>query len=289
MHTIDAYYYYVNDSPIGNIVFYATDNQNAEDKFRRLVQRKLQSNSYINIDKYRIEKYPYNKLSHSDYQMITRLPEKIKSVTINILNDPASRNDQSGWYVLWQNNKVIAQDFFKDRVNAIKSFTNNSCLENDCEQYLLHKQYTVTGPFKSGVKMNIKPTKKSSEPTLFEIKNIIKEENNTIVKLLTEQKKYNMNYKISSGITFKHEDKDKIVATDKIKIIVSYPLEKDKAFEIKAKKFTLENVVNCVIKVYEKIYASPEKYKVYGHGIGDLYLESIQIQNDGTVTLNVGS
>lgn len=175
MHTINAYYYYVNDSPIGNIVFYATDDQNAEDKFRRLVARKLSSNSFINTDKYRIEKYPYNKLHHSDYQMITRLPERIKSVIINILNDPSSRNDQSGWYVLWQNKRVIAQDFFKDRIEAIKSFTNNSCLENDCEQYLLHKQYTVTGPFKSGVKMNKQPTKKS-EPTLFEVQNIIKEE-----------------------------------------------------------------------------------------------------------------
>ena len=186
MQIINAYYYYVNDSPIGNIVFYATDNQNAEDKFRRLVARKLQSNSYVNTSKYRIERYPYGKLHHTDYQMITRLPEKIKSVHINILNNPSNRNDQSGWYVLLQYNRTIGQDFFKNRLDAIQGFIQKPWTENECEKYLLHKHYTVNGPFKTGIKMKIKPNK-IQEPTLFEVKNIIKEETSNIASLLNEE------------------------------------------------------------------------------------------------------
>jgi len=44
-----------------------------------------------------------------------------------------------------------------------------------------------------------------------------------------------------------------------------------------------------VAKEYERIYADHEAYGVWGHEIGDLVFESIEIAEDGVVVLGIGS
>lgn len=45
----------------------------------------------------------------------------------------------------------------------------------------------------------------------------------------------------------------------------------------------------CVAKEYERIYRYHERYKVWGHDIGDLGFEIIEVEEDGIVRLGIGS
>lgn len=51
----------------------------------------------------------------------------------------------------------------------------------------------------------------------------------------------------------------------------------------------VEDVLNAIQAVYRKIYANQKKYGVWGHGLGDLYLEKIEETEPGKLAISIGS
>lgn len=171
--TIEAYYYYVRDSPIGDIVFYATDDENAENKFIRLVKKHANNNAFVDVDKYTIRRYP-DARGHDSYILVSRRPENVKSKNIVILNEPSverKKKDGRGWYVLYdEQGKVIAQSNFASMKDAIIGFGDGD----------------IRGPFNSGVEIK-RQKNKIEQGSLFEQLNLLIEEEVTSSELTEGQ------------------------------------------------------------------------------------------------------
>jgi hypothetical protein len=61
---------------------------------------------------------------------------------------------------------------------------------------------------------------------------------------------------------------------------VDYPLSKPyPTFAIRTGKkgMTLDGILREVGKAYKKVYANTDKYGIWGHDIGDLHVEGIQV------------
>jgi hypothetical protein len=90
---------------------------------------------------------------------------------------------------------------------------------------------------------------------------------------------------------------DTIISTKpQIKFVITYPLEKPVTFTRTRKKWTFQNVVDEVRKIYQKnIYANAaqeNKYGVWGHGISDLSIEALDIKSKKkvpTIQPSIGS
>ena len=62
-------------------------------------------------------------------------------------------------------------------------------------------------------------------------------------------------------------------------LLIDYPLHNPTTFNIKTGKkgMSLVKLLSQVGKSYEKVYANPNKYGIWGHCIGDLYDEGIEV------------
>ena len=69
---------------------------------------------------------------------------------------------------------------------------------------------------------------------------------------------------------------------------LTYPLGVDVYLKIK-NCASVGGLLWDISQVYKNIYKDPEKYGVWGHGIGDLYFESITIFCNGSIELGMGS
>lgn len=98
---------------------------------------------------------------------------------------------------------------------------------------------------------------------------------------------------------------------DEITVMIDYPLDKPYKMTIRRKPITVESFARAVADAYKAIYCEeartsqiPEdrlsamslnrnktngKYGIWGHGMGDLYLEGAVRQDDGTWRLLIGS
>lgn len=86
-------------------------------------------------------------------------------------------------------------------------------------------------------------------------------------------------------------DADRLVIFDKnITIRFDYPCDKTE-FEFTNKKgFTNWTLYECIQDGYERIYAKPKKYGVWGHDIEDLVIDEIKYNpKKKRVTLFIGS
>ncbi len=75
------------------------------------------------------------------------------------------------------------------------------------------------------------------------------------------------------------------------KLLINYPC-KGTFFpiQVRGKGMGTLQLINKIGECYRKIYAEPKKYGVYGHDIGDLYLEGIEVDFEKKlITLEVGS
>lgn len=75
-------------------------------------------------------------------------------------------------------------------------------------------------------------------------------------------------------------------------LMIDYPLENPVKFEITtgSKGLSPGELLRKIGKIYEKIYQSPEKYKVYGHDVEDLSLETVRINHKTKqIALDLGS
>lgn len=74
------------------------------------------------------------------------------------------------------------------------------------------------------------------------------------------------------------------------KLLINYPC-KGTFFEINTNKgMGSLKLFHKIGECYKEIYKDPGKHGVYGHGIGDLYLEGIEIDFEKKlITLSVGS
>jgi hypothetical protein len=80
-----------------------------------------------------------------------------------------------------------------------------------------------------------------------------------------------------------------IVKGDEATIVFDYPLSGKFEFKFKNKGgFTLGKIINLVSKTYEKIYKDPQKYGIWGHEMGNLFIEGIVV-NGSQVELWIGS
>lgn len=77
---------------------------------------------------------------------------------------------------------------------------------------------------------------------------------------------------------------------EKIHITFNYPIAKEVVFAFEHKGgFTMKDFIASVRKGYRTIFKEAEKYGVWGHDIGDLYVEGIEEPTPGMFTLLMGS
>lgn len=78
-------------------------------------------------------------------------------------------------------------------------------------------------------------------------------------------------------------------------VTIDYPLNPGVQIKINPgdyshrKMSSIGKFLLCVAKAYKDIYRSPKKYGIRGHGITDLYFESVTVACHGVVDLSVGS
>ena len=75
------------------------------------------------------------------------------------------------------------------------------------------------------------------------------------------------------------------------KLLINYPC-KGKLFTFNTGKKGMGSLklIRKIGECYKEIYADPKGNGVYGHGIGDLYLEGIEVNFESKlITLHVGS
>src|SRR5690349_4298052 len=83
----------------------------------------------------------------------------------------------------------------------------------------------------------------------------------------------------------------RVTKKHKINIVLDYPLDHEYTFEMqRAGGWTLHDILLEVRTLYLNIYRNPDKYGVWGHGIGDLMVERMFVSKDRrTITFFVGS
>lgn len=79
----------------------------------------------------------------------------------------------------------------------------------------------------------------------------------------------------------------------KLSVVIDYPLSHKHKFNVDTGGFCkVGELAWMIAKEYERIYEvdrkNPGEYGIWGHDIGDLYIESIEISGD-KVTLGMGS
>ena len=79
-------------------------------------------------------------------------------------------------------------------------------------------------------------------------------------------------------------------------VILDYPLDKPIKVLIPAEEYTRPSglasfgmFLLAVARKYEELYQAPQRYGIWGHGIGDLYFEMVTVGKDGGVKLFIGS
>jgi hypothetical protein len=87
---------------------------------------------------------------------------------------------------------------------------------------------------------------------------------------------------------------DEIVITDtKISIIFDYPTGGNGEFRFNFESntgFTRKHLIKLIVDTYQKMYENTQMYSIFGHEIGDLWIEGITYDSDDKiVTLSIGS
>ena len=74
-------------------------------------------------------------------------------------------------------------------------------------------------------------------------------------------------------------------------LVINYPLNKEYRAVVSSGRggMTLKRLLDTIVAHYYKIYKSPRKYEIWGHGITDLAIEAMSISPKGVITLQVGS
>ena len=75
-------------------------------------------------------------------------------------------------------------------------------------------------------------------------------------------------------------------------LLIDYPLDNGFSFPVKVGKqgMGITEILGTIGDAYEKVYAMPNHFGIWGHGIGDLVLETVTVDHDKKlITLSVGS
>lgn len=87
------------------------------------------------------------------------------------------------------------------------------------------------------------------------------------------------------------EGQQRVTQTARITIVYEYPLHgTHEIIHNRKTGWTLQQICAAVQNDYKKIYDRPNRYGIWGHGIGDLVIESIQYNpRNRKVILGIGS
>ena len=82
-----------------------------------------------------------------------------------------------------------------------------------------------------------------------------------------------------------------VIPAKAFSILVNYPLRNSAIFQFDPTPHavTRRQLYSMIQYCYALIYSEPIKYGVWGHEVGDLYIEGCTWENDGTLTLTMGS
>ena len=75
-------------------------------------------------------------------------------------------------------------------------------------------------------------------------------------------------------------------------VVIDYPLDAPVSFpvEVPGTGMTTMQLIDQIREIYRKIYKTPAKFRVWGHGIDDLWVEEIHINHEkGLINLRMGS
>ena len=84
--------------------------------------------------------------------------------------------------------------------------------------------------------------------------------------------------------TFSYEDFGEVKAC---RLFLHYPLANLLEFEVECR--TLNELIDEIRRAYRFIYENADRFGVWGHGIGDLRIERIYIDEEGIVFPFIGS
>lgn len=84
---------------------------------------------------------------------------------------------------------------------------------------------------------------------------------------------------------------NELVSGMKLSLDIFYPLSVKHSINIDIVDDTnVSTIISKIVLEYRKIYKNPEKYGVWGHGLGDLWIESLTLDTDAKkLNLYVGS
>ena len=82
----------------------------------------------------------------------------------------------------------------------------------------------------------------------------------------------------------------RVTKLNAITIEFSYPIDKPTTFSFESQNgFTLREFAACVLGGYRTIYKKARSYGVWGHCLGDLFIEGIEERSPGVFHLVMGS
>jgi hypothetical protein len=83
---------------------------------------------------------------------------------------------------------------------------------------------------------------------------------------------------------------NKVTDEEVIDIVINYPLQTELIHRAeKEGGFTVRDFAESLLDGYKLIYRDPKRFGVWGHGLGDLFLESIEEIEPGKFKAVMGS
>jgi hypothetical protein len=76
-------------------------------------------------------------------------------------------------------------------------------------------------------------------------------------------------------------------------VVLEYPIERPMAFEshMKVKRFiSVGDLVWSICQAYRVLYLDPKRYGIWGHALGDLYIEALELDTEKMILMpGIGS
>jgi len=97
------------------------------------------------------------------------------------------------------------------------------------------------------------------------------------------------NYKVTDLLEEKKIKNTNFLPEGKFTVRLDYPFTKECAFTISGPK-TSKQLASAIARKYSEIYKNPGKWGIWGHGIDDLWIESLYVDlKELFITVEMGS
>lgn len=84
---------------------------------------------------------------------------------------------------------------------------------------------------------------------------------------------------------------DALEGIDELSATISYPIKNHYNFKISLSEYpTVNEIIDGIVNAYKIVYSNPDTFKIWGHCIEDLVIESIELdKKNKRIDLYIGS